>query len=160
MFAIRPASLMVAISGYLTLLSCTDAAAQWKKHVVHSGFHTSTAVGGDFTGDGKPDVISNSGGKTRLFVAPDWKELILDDTKGHDFIHSETFDVDDDGDLDFIGARYSPGLVVWLERPKQPLTDKWVARIAEDKINGIHGLLKGELHVHVEEPAGIPAGPE
>ena len=145
MFAIRPASLMVAVCGCLTLLPDTDAAAQWKKHVVHSGFHTSTAVGGDFTGDGKPDVISNSGGKTRLFVAPDWKEITLDDTKGHDFIHSETFDVDDDGDLDFIGARYSPGLVVWLEQPKQPLTDKWVARIAEDKINGIHGLLKGDV---------------
>ena len=49
----------------------------WKKHVVHEGLHTSTAVAGDFTKDGKPDVISNSGGKTRLFVAPDWREVIL-----------------------------------------------------------------------------------
>ena len=47
------------------------AEGPWKKHVVHEGLHTSTAVAGDFTKDGKPDVISNSGGKTRLFVGPD-----------------------------------------------------------------------------------------
>lgn len=117
----------------------------WKKHVVHEGFHTNTAVGGDFTGDGKPDVISNSGGKTRLFVAPDWKEIVLDETKGYDFIHGETFDVDDDGDLDFIGARYSPGLVVWMEQPKKGSTEKWISRVAEDQIDGIHGVLKGDV---------------
>ena len=51
----------------------------WRKHVVHEGLHTNTAVAGDFTKDGKPDIISNSGGKTRLFVAPDWREVILDE---------------------------------------------------------------------------------
>src|SRR5687768_1592137 len=68
----------------------------WKKHVVHTGLHTSTAIGGDYTKDGRTDVISNSGGKTRLFVAPEWKEVILDETPNYDFIHSETFDVDGD----------------------------------------------------------------
>ncbi len=133
--------------GISMLLSSGASGAEplWKKHVVHDGLHTNVAVGGDFTGDGKPDVISNSGGKTRLFVGPDWKEVILDETKGHDFIHGETFDVDDDGDLDFIGARYSPGLVVWLEQPKNGATEKWVARVAEDQIDGIHGVLKGDV---------------
>ena len=42
----------------------------WRKHVVHEGLHTNTAVAGDFSGDRKPDVISSSGGKVRLFVAP------------------------------------------------------------------------------------------
>lgn len=123
----------------------TGAEEPWRKHVVHEGLHTSTAVGGDFTGDGKPDVISNSGGKTRLFVAPDWREVILAEGAGHDFIHSEFFDVDGDGDLDWIGARYQPGLIVWLQQPKSPLKEPWTLRTVEDQINGIHGLLKGDI---------------
>ncbi len=114
----------------------------WRKHVVHEGLHTSTAVAGDFTRDGKPDVISNSGGKTRLFAAPDWREVILAEGEGHDFIHSEFFDVDGDGDLDWIGARYQPGLIVWLEQPAKPLEGRWTQRIVDDQVNGIHGLLK------------------
>jgi hypothetical protein len=117
----------------------------WRKHIVHSGLHTSTAVAGDFTGDGKPDVISNSGSKTRLFAAPDWREVVLAEGVGHDFIHSECFDVDSDGDLDWIGARYQPGLVIWLEQPSKPLQERWTLRIVDDQLNGIHGLLKGDI---------------
>ena len=80
-------------------------AAPWKKHVIYEGARANVAVAADFTGDGKLDVISNSGQQTRLFVAPDWKEHIIDDTAGHNFIHGEVMDVDNDGDPDFIGAR-------------------------------------------------------
>ena len=83
-------------------------AAPWKKHVIYEGARANVAVAADFTGDGKLDVISNSGQQTRLFVAPDWKEHIIDDTAGHNFIHGEVMDVDNDGDPDFIGARYRP----------------------------------------------------
>ena len=125
----------------------TDAAESlWKKHVVHQGFPCMTAVAGDFTKDGKPDIIANSGNKTRLFVGPDWKEIVLDETRGNDLIHSETFDVDGDGDLDFIGARYQPGLIVWLEQPDHPLTDPWPRHVASQDLNGIHGLLKGDVN--------------
>lgn len=131
----------------LTLLTiCSSSFADgWKKHVVHEGEHCNAAVGGDFTGDGLPDVISNSGGKTRLFIAPDWKVRIIDETEGHSFIHAESFDVDDDGDLDFIGARYMPGLVAWLENPGKGKPQPWKARIVDDKVMGIHGLLKGDV---------------
>ena len=47
------------------------AESQWVRHVIHEGEQSMTAVPGDFTGDGLPDVISDSGGMTRLFVAPD-----------------------------------------------------------------------------------------
>lgn len=117
----------------------------WKKHVVFQGLRNTTAVGGDFTGDGKIDVITNCGGKTRLLVAPDWREIVLDATPQYDFIHSEAFDVDGDGDLDYLGARYSPGLIVWLEQPAKPLTDRWPLRIIDDRLNGIHGLLQGDV---------------
>ncbi len=93
------------------LLACSTLSfgADWKKHVVHEGEHCNSVVGGDFTRDGKIDVISNSGGKTRLFVGPSWTEYVIDETPGHGFIRAESFDVDGDGDLDFIGARYQPG---------------------------------------------------
>lgn len=117
----------------------------WKKHIIHQGEHCVTAVAADFTGDGKTDVISNSAGKTRLFVGPDWKEIVLDENREHGFIHSECFDVDGDGDMDYIGARYDPGLIVWLECPKNPLTDTWVVRLVDDQVHGIHGLIKGDV---------------
>ena len=120
-------------------------AKPWKKHVIHEGFRANVAVAADFTGDGKIDVISNSDLKTRLFIAPDWTEHIIDDTKGHKFIHGEVIDVDQDGDPDFIAARYKPGLVVWFETPKDRTKGKWKMRIADDKLNGIHGLLKGDV---------------
>ena len=140
----------------------------WKKHVVHEGVHTATAVGGDFSGDGLPDVIANSGGKTRLFVAPDWKEVALDAAPDHDCIHSESFDVDGDGDLDWIGARYNSsqgifGLIFWLEQPAQPLTQPWPLRLVDDQVNGIHGLLKGDIDgdgkFDLLANSGQPTGP-
>lgn len=119
--------------------------AEWKKHVLWQGGRTNTAIGGDFTGDGLPDVIAVSGGKTRLFVAPKWDEIILAETPKKNFIHSEAFDVDGDGDLDFIGAHYNPGWIAWLECPKNPTKDRWKLRVVDDRINGIHGLLKGDV---------------
>lgn len=130
---------------FLACLFAAPAVAEWKKHVVHTGFHTNTAVAADFTGDGKPDIIANSGGKTRLFVAPQWKEVVLYADAKHNCIHSAVMDVDGDGDLDWIGARYMPGLIVWLERPEKPLTQKWKLHLVDDRVNGIHGLITGDI---------------
>jgi hypothetical protein len=135
---------------FLFLFAATAHAAQpkgdWEKHVIWEGQRTNVAVAADFTGDGKVDVISSSGGKTRLFIAPDWKQVIIGDDKAHTFIHGETFDVDGDGDTDFIGARYKPGLIVWFEQPKAATAGPWKARIAEDEIIGIHGVLKADVN--------------
>ena len=120
-------------------------AAEWKKHVVHTGAQTVNAVAADFTGDGRVDIIANSEGQTRLFVAPDWKETVIESNPQHTCIHAEFMDVDRDGDPDWIGARYQPGLVYWLECPQQPLKQPWKFHLIDDQINGIHGLLKGDI---------------
>ncbi len=122
-----------------------DDSDKWHKQTVYSGASCMTAVAGDFTGDGLIDVICNADKKTRLLVGPDWREVILDDNPEHSFIHSEAFDVDGDGDLDYIGARYNPGLIVWLEQPAKPLDEKWPLRLVDDQVHGIHGLLQGDV---------------
>ncbi len=121
----------------------------WKRHVVAQGYFSFTSIAADFTGDGRPDVIAGDlrGKKLYLYPAPDWKPVLLHE--GVDAIHSEVMDVDGDGDLDYVGARYSPGLVFWLERPKDPLREKWMFHLIDDHdkggVNGIHGMIQGDV---------------
>jgi hypothetical protein len=68
---------VLAVASSVVLFACdaAPAKAEWAKHVVHQGAQSLTAVAGDFTRDGLPDIIANAGEKTRLFVAPAWKEV-------------------------------------------------------------------------------------
>ena len=116
----------------------------WTKHVVYEGAPCMTAIAGDFSGDGLIDIVCNAGQKTRLLVAPDWKPILIG-TENANWIHSETMDVDGDGDLDVIGTPYTPGRIVWLECPAHPLTDRWNERLIDDQVNGVHGLLVGNV---------------
>jgi hypothetical protein len=145
----KPLSVLVLLGiswlAWSLTASSQESESTWKKHVIFEGNRSHTAVAGDFTKDGIVDVISNSANRTQLFVGPDWKEIVLDRTIGHNFIHSETFDVDGDGDLDYIGARYQPGLIVWLEQPERPQIDQWPLRIVSAELNGIHGVITGDV---------------
>ncbi|QDU39807.1 FG-GAP repeat protein [Maioricimonas rarisocia] len=132
----------------VTLMIAAPAMAaegEWTKHVVYEGQHTNTAVAGDFTGDGQADIISNSGGVCRLFTAPDWQEIAIHADREHNCIHSAAFDVDGDGDLDWIGARYNPGLIFWLENPNSATKTPWDWHVIDVNVHGIHGLLAGDV---------------
>jgi hypothetical protein len=138
----------VLVLGYWIVQTSTGVGQEpgWKKHIIFEGARTMTAVAGDFTGDGLPDVIADCDKKTRLFVGPDWNEVVLDDHPDvQTYIHSECFDVDRDGDLDYIGARYNPGLIVWLEQPDRGAQERWRRRIIDDSVHGIHGLIQGDV---------------
>lgn len=119
-------------------------ASKWKKHVAYQGAACMTAVAGDFSGDGLIDIVCNADNKTQLLVAPDWKPVRLG-AEGANWIHSESMDVDGDGDLDVIGTPYKPGRIVWLECPANPLTDRWKERLVDDQVDGVHGLLVGNV---------------
>lgn len=138
----------VGLLGVWSVLCCGAAAEDaslWKKHIIDAGHRTQTAVAADFTKDGRMDVISNSGGTTRLFVGPTFKPIVLHKNPQYACIHSETMDVDGDGDADYIGARYNPGLIFWLEQPAKPLSQPWKLRIITEEVHGIHGVIQGDV---------------
>lgn len=139
-----PSPRMVIATGFILTMGWSPAEL-WKKHVVFQGTgNVMTAVAGDFTKDGLADIIAFCDGQTRLFAGPDWKERIIDPAN-HAFIHSEAFDVDGDGDLDYIGARYESGLISWLEQPEDPTATPWRRRVISRDLNGIHGVIQGDV---------------
>ena len=135
--------------------SCVSAQAsnspEWVAHVIAEGYPNQTAVAADFTGDGWPDVITGdiTPNKERiiLYAAPDWKPVVL--ATGIRTIHAVAMDVDGDGKQDFVASRFHPGLIYWLERPKNPLQDTWNTHSVDDAtlegVDGVHGLYAGDV---------------
>lgn len=113
----------------------------WVRHEIAAGFQNQTAVAADFTGDGLPDVITGdiTAGAERVLLlkAPDWRQTVLH--RGVRTIHGAALDVDEDGDVDFVGARYHPGQIYWLENPS------WKAHIVDEEVDGVHGLLLADV---------------
>ena len=144
-------SIAVAIVALITFTAPAAASGvEWRRHVVTEGFRTNTAVAADFTGDGRFDIIANCGPceEDVLFVAPDWKRVVLGKTVNG--IYSAVLDMDGDGDLDYVGARYSPGFIYWLERPANPLRVPWKMHVVDDHaaggVNGVHGFYVGDVN--------------
>lgn len=114
----------------------------WERHVIATGANFLTAVAADFTRDGKTDIIASGNGVTTLYAAPDWKPRVL--LTGPNLIHGAVLDINRDGCPDFVGAQYSPGLIVWLE------CGTWKQHIIDDAskggVDGIHGLVVGDIN--------------
>lgn len=123
----------------------TSSAIEWKKHVVTEAGRNTTAVAADYDGDGDLDVITSYNGKISLFVAPEWSEIVIHRLEGGKgtCIHSETFDIDGDGDMDWAGgpANEAP---FWLENPGSE-KGEWIARTIDPDIRGIHCFLKADV---------------
>ena len=140
----RPASALARFALLFSLIA-PAAAAEWKKHVVTEAGRNMTAVAADFTGDGLVDVIASLPGRVVLFVAPDWREVVLHRHANPNAtcIHSECWDIDGDGHVDWIGSEARGG-PFWLENPGDG-TGAWAARTIDSDIRGIHCLLKADI---------------
>ncbi|MEZ6132009.1 MAG: VCBS repeat-containing protein [Planctomycetaceae bacterium] len=146
LFPIGPLRIVVMLLLVTQIRAEEKPEAGWRVHTIVSGEACMSAVAADFTNDGQLDVIADTGsGRTRLFVAPNWDEVLLDADHDGMYIHSETWDIDGDGDADYVGARYNPGLIMWYEQPDEPLTQKWTRRLIDNQIHGIHGVIKGDV---------------
>ena len=137
----------VAVSG---TVYWNETKLAWVRHVIVRGYRTQTVVAGDFTGRGGLDVITGDIENDRrisLYSGPEWTATLL--KQGIRVIQSLALDIDGDGDLDYIGAQYHPGLIFWLERPKDPLHDQWTYHVIDDAklggVDGVHGLALADL---------------
>ena len=133
---------------------------RWVRHEVTSGEAAQTAIGIRLNGGGM-GIVTNVKEKTLLFG----KGSTLHE--GVSIIHSAVMDVDGDGDEDFVGARYSPGYVFWLEQPAKPLEQAWKFHLIEDAkqggIDGVHGLYVFDIDkdgkLELIANSALPKGP-
>jgi hypothetical protein len=132
---------VAAMASALILPGAPEPDAKWVRHVIAEGFVNQTAVAGDFNGDGRLGVITGdiTAGKERviLLTAPDWRQTVIH--RGVRTIHGAALDVDGDGDLDFVGARYHPGKIYWLENPS------FREHVVDEEVDGVHGLLLADV---------------
>jgi hypothetical protein len=123
------------------------AGQTWTKNVLAQGFANHTVVAADFTGDGQVDVITHDASRVILLVAPGWRPITIHE--GTQVIHSAVLDADGDGDPDYVGARYSPGYLFWLERPAGPRAGQWPLHVIDDfekgGVDGIHGVVAADI---------------
>ena len=100
---------------FIFLCGCNGLIAQdstkapsviWAKHTVMEQGHCNTAIAIDVNQDKAMDVIASFNGRVSLFIAPNWKEVVLYRFAGRNdgCIHSTAIDADADGDLDWAGT--------------------------------------------------------
>jgi len=128
----------------LALCSILSQAKEWNRHEIFTGAHVNSATASDYNGDGHKEIIFSGGHKILMYLGPDYKKInILAESDPNnpkiksECIHCVLHDVDNDGDLDFVGS-YVKGLF-WLECPeKNATTTEWKMHQITDQIHGVH----------------------
>ena len=142
------AACLVAASSLASVCSAQAPNAGWKKHVITQQGHCNTAVALDANGDQALDVIASFNGRVSLFLAPDWREIVLHRFPGERAaaIHSEVIDADGDGDMDWAGS-LSQGAPFWLENPgrEQLGQGNWTPRLIDPDFVGIHCITRADI---------------
>ncbi len=118
--------------------------ANWARHEIFSGSHVNSATAHDYDKDGDQEILFSADSKVFLYLGPDYKKKQVLAHAGPRYtklkgrcIHSVLHDVDQDGDLDFVGS-FVRG-VFWLECPdKNPTSSEWKMHEITDEIFGVH----------------------
>ena len=118
--------------------------ANWPRHEIFSGSHVNSATAHDYDKDGDQEILFSADSQVFLYLGPDYKKKEVLAHAGPRYaklkgrcIHSVLHDVDQDGDLDFVGS-FVRGLF-WLECPdKNPTSSEWKMHEITDEIFGVH----------------------
>jgi len=116
----------------------------WPRHEIFSGSHVNSATAHDYDKDGDQEILFSADSKVFLYLGPDYEKKQVLAHAGPRYaklkgrcIHSVLHDVDQDGDLDFVGS-FVRGLF-WLECPdKNPTSSEWKMHEITDEIFGVH----------------------
>lgn len=138
---------LTLILGFLISPIATTYGAEkhkWIRHEIFSGAHVNSATAADFNNDGNMEIIFSAANKILMFIGPDYQKShtlnILESEQSkrkNQCIHSVLHDVDEDGDLDFVGS-YVRGLF-WIECPdSNPTKRSWKMHQITDQIYGVH----------------------
>ncbi|MFN0130589.1 MAG: FG-GAP repeat domain-containing protein [Verrucomicrobiales bacterium] len=144
------AACLLAAFGFASFGSAQEKPAAWKKHVIMQQGHCNTAVAIDSNGDKALDVIASFNRRVSLFLAPDWREIVihrfLGAGDGEGAIHSEVIDADGDGDVDWAGT-LSHASPIWLENPghEHLANGVWIPRIIDPDLVGIHCIARADI---------------
>ena len=136
---------LVLSAGLLALFPLLVAKdANWVRHEIFSGSHVNSATAHDYDKDGDQEILFSADSKVFLYLGPDYEKKQILAHAGPKYaklkgrcIHSVLHDVDQDGDLDFVGS-FVRGLF-WLECPnKNPTSSEWKMHEITDEIFGVH----------------------
>lgn len=122
-------------------------AAEWKKHIITEKQTVIVSIApADYNQDGKVDVISSFHGKAILYKAPNWEPEVIYNfpDKKLKAISCTSLDIDQDGDLDWVGGGAKGG-VIWLENPGEE-GKQWTARNVDSRINGLHHVMTADVN--------------
>lgn len=117
-------------------------AADWIPHEIDKTGRSNSVLAADYDGDGKMEIISSTTQEVwvRSGDNHEVKHIIAKLDKRHrkECMHSCLMDVDNDGDLDFIGSSKE---IFWLECPDEPLKQEWKMRTVSNELMGTHCLI-------------------
>lgn len=126
--------------------------AVWPRHEVFTGARVNSAVAHDYNEDGRQEIIFSAGGEILILYDDGYqmkRKLANIPSKYALFkpqcIHCVLHDVDEDGDLDFVGS-FVRG-VFWLECPNNDaLSQNWEFHQITKEIFGVHCIRSFDIN--------------
>ena len=111
----------------------------FEKVVAVEGDVVHSAQAADYNKDGLKDLIFSGGGGVNLALAPEFEVIQIATTPAPlkpNCIYSTIMDVDNDGDMDFLGCNRG---LYWLECPDNPVDPKqWKLHWITKAFSGTH----------------------